>query len=150
MPGSLFVGSCRDMQPKKSLPNSQEQLHDISPAFDDFRRMRFCFSFRHECVRLKHFVTHSQLLDNTVTNCGMDNPNGPNGEAVYIGTSSKQVMMHAPTSRIESHRIECILHLQMATRVEDNQVDINCSTVQSVSRGTALRLASQINVGVSR
>lgn len=50
---------------------------------------------RGECVRLKHFVTNSFVTDNVITNCGIydyqfDN-GGKNGEAVYVGTSSKQV-----------------------------------------------------------
>lgn len=50
---------------------------------------------RGECVRLRHFVTNSFVQDNVISNCGIfdyeyDN-GGKNGEAVYMGTSSKQV-----------------------------------------------------------
>ncbi|CAM9440201.1 unnamed protein product, partial [Choristocarpus tenellus] len=48
-----------------------------------------------ECVRLRYFVTHSDIQDNDVQNCGVDdfifNPgHGKNGEGLYIGTSSNQ------------------------------------------------------------
>ncbi|CAM9259817.1 unnamed protein product [Choristocarpus tenellus] len=48
-----------------------------------------------ECVRLRYFVTHADIQDNDVQNCGVDdfifNPGkGKNGEGFYIGTSSEQ------------------------------------------------------------
>ncbi|CAM9550784.1 unnamed protein product [Choristocarpus tenellus] len=48
-----------------------------------------------ECVRIRYFVTHSDIQDNDVLNCGVDdfifNPGqGKNGEGIYIGTSSNQ------------------------------------------------------------
>ncbi|CAM9980487.1 unnamed protein product, partial [Laminaria digitata] len=47
-----------------------------------------------ECVRLRHFVTNSFVKDNVISNCGVYDyqygNGGKNGEAVYVGTSSKQ------------------------------------------------------------
>ncbi|CAM9797687.1 unnamed protein product, partial [Choristocarpus tenellus] len=48
-----------------------------------------------ECVRLRYFVTHADIQDNDVQDCGVDdfifNPGqGKNGEGFYIGTSSEQ------------------------------------------------------------
>lgn len=50
---------------------------------------------RGECVRLKQFVTNSEIVDNDVSYCGVHDyrygGGGKNGEAIYIGTSSNQV-----------------------------------------------------------
>lgn len=47
-----------------------------------------------ECLRLRHFVTDSEIAYNSIGDCGMhDFPfaaSSKNGEAVYIGTSFKQ------------------------------------------------------------
>ncbi|CAM9557506.1 unnamed protein product [Choristocarpus tenellus] len=48
-----------------------------------------------ECIRLRYFVTHADIQDNDIQNCGVDdfifNPGkGKNGEGLYIGTSSEQ------------------------------------------------------------
>ncbi|CAM9351601.1 unnamed protein product [Discosporangium mesarthrocarpum] len=49
-----------------------------------------------ECIRLKYFVTHSDIQDNDVQNCGVDDfvfnagSGGKNGEGLYMGTSSTQ------------------------------------------------------------
>jgi hypothetical protein len=47
-----------------------------------------------ECVRLRYFITDSEISYNTITNCGIYDfifdDGGKNGEGVYIGTSSKQ------------------------------------------------------------
>lgn len=52
-----------------------------------------------ECLRLRYFVHHSEISFSTFNRCGVHdfqfkgkckNCNGKNGEAIYIGTSSKQ------------------------------------------------------------
>ncbi|CAM9705881.1 unnamed protein product, partial [Choristocarpus tenellus] len=48
-----------------------------------------------ECIRLRYFVTHAEVHDNDIQNCGVDdfvfNPGeGKNGEGLYIGTSYTQ------------------------------------------------------------
>lgn len=49
---------------------------------------------RGECLRLRYFVTQSEISHNTIKNCGVGdfvfNDGGKNGEGVYLGTSSKQ------------------------------------------------------------
>lgn len=46
-------------------------------------------------MRLKDFVTNAALTNNVVSDCGVYayvyNQGGKNGEAFYVGTSSKQV-----------------------------------------------------------
>lgn len=46
-------------------------------------------------MRLKQFVTNSEIIDNDVSYCGVHdyryNEGNENGEAIYIGTSSNQV-----------------------------------------------------------
>ena len=48
-----------------------------------------------ECVRLKNGVVNAEILENTIENCGIHDykfdSNDKNGEAIYIGTSNKQV-----------------------------------------------------------
>jgi parallel beta-helix repeat protein len=47
-----------------------------------------------ECIRLRYFVTKSEIAHNTITDCGVYDfvfsSGGKNGEGVYIGTSNKQ------------------------------------------------------------
>ncbi|CAM9890788.1 unnamed protein product [Ascophyllum nodosum] len=49
-----------------------------------------------ECIRMRYFITYSQVYNNFITNCGVNdfvlNPNdgGKNGEGIYLGTSSNQ------------------------------------------------------------
>jgi hypothetical protein len=47
-----------------------------------------------ECIRLRYFVTESEISYNTISNCGVYDfvfdDGGKNGEGIYIGTSSKQ------------------------------------------------------------
>ncbi|MCH7730829.1 right-handed parallel beta-helix repeat-containing protein [Patescibacteria group bacterium] len=47
-----------------------------------------------ECLRLRYFVEETEIAYNTFSNCGIYdfkfNGGGKNGEAIYIGTSSKQ------------------------------------------------------------
>lgn len=47
-----------------------------------------------ECVRLRYFVQNSEIAHSTFHNCGVHDfvfgEGGKNGEAIYIGTSSKQ------------------------------------------------------------
>ncbi|CAM9988355.1 unnamed protein product, partial [Choristocarpus tenellus] len=47
-----------------------------------------------ECVRLRYFVTHSDIQNNLIRDCGVADfvlgGNKKNGEGVYIGTSSTQ------------------------------------------------------------
>jgi hypothetical protein len=47
-----------------------------------------------ECIRLRYFITESEIAHNTITNCGVYDfifdDGGKNGEGVYVGTSSKQ------------------------------------------------------------
>ena len=47
-----------------------------------------------ECVRLRYFVTESEIAYNTFYRCGVHdfvfNAGGKNGEAIYVGTSSNQ------------------------------------------------------------
>lgn len=48
-------------------------------------------------MRLKQFVTNSEIIDSDVSYCGVHdyryNEGNKNGEAIYIGTSSKQVCL---------------------------------------------------------
>lgn len=68
-------------------------------AIPSFAVFPFCFGLRSahrgECVRLKQFVTDSEIIDNDVSYCGVHdyryNEGNENGEAIYIGTSSNQV-----------------------------------------------------------
>lgn len=50
---------------------------------------------RGECVRLKHNVVNTEILDNTIENCGIHDfeydSDDKIGEGIYIGTSSDQV-----------------------------------------------------------
>ena len=80
-----------------SAPYTQTNALLSCPVTCSLRVCFFSASFlcRGECVRLRHFVTNSFVEDNVITNCGIfdyeyDN-GGKNGEAVYMGTSSKQV-----------------------------------------------------------
>ncbi|CAM9351675.1 unnamed protein product, partial [Discosporangium mesarthrocarpum] len=49
-----------------------------------------------ECIRMRYFITHADIRDNDIQNCGVDdfvfnaNTGGKNGEGLYIGTSSNQ------------------------------------------------------------
>ncbi|CAM9576150.1 unnamed protein product, partial [Discosporangium mesarthrocarpum] len=49
-----------------------------------------------ECIRMRYFITHADIQDNDIQNCGVDdfvfnaNTGGKNGEGLYIGTSSNQ------------------------------------------------------------
>ncbi|CAN0460262.1 unnamed protein product, partial [Discosporangium mesarthrocarpum] len=51
-----------------------------------------------ECIRLRFFVTHTDIQNNDIKDCGVadfiySNGEDKNGEGVYIGTSSKQVQV---------------------------------------------------------
>lgn len=50
---------------------------------------------RGECVWLKHNVVNTEILDNTIENCGIHDfeydSDDKIGEGIYIGTSSDQV-----------------------------------------------------------
>lgn len=47
-----------------------------------------------ECLRLRYFVTHSEIRNSRFIGCGVHDfkfpPGGKNGEAIYLGTSSTQ------------------------------------------------------------
>lgn len=49
---------------------------------------------RGECLRLRYFITRSEISYNTIKNCGVGDfvftDGGKNGEGIYLGTSSKQ------------------------------------------------------------
>lgn len=51
---------------------------------------------RDECVRLKNFVVGAEISYNDISNCGVRDfvfgNSGKNGEGIYVGTSSTQVL----------------------------------------------------------
>lgn len=71
---------------------------------------------RGECVRLKQFVTNSEIVGNDVSYCGVHdyryNGGDKNGEAIYIGTSSNQVRVRRSLSLIKKG---CMVHLYLGT-----------------------------------
>lgn len=71
---------------------------------------------RGECVRLKNFVSNSQITDNTIEHCGVYdyqfNEGKKNGEGIYIGTSNKQVTKQITVVVRSTHSVCLRCHLR--------------------------------------
>ncbi|CAM9624720.1 unnamed protein product, partial [Discosporangium mesarthrocarpum] len=80
-------------EPKDISYKGHELLSSINGLVIRGMSIRNCLG---ECIRLKYFVTHADIQDNQITNCGVQDfvfttgAQGKNGEGIYIGTSSLQ------------------------------------------------------------
>lgn len=74
-----------------------------------------------ECVRLRYFVTQSEIAYNTVTNCGRHDyqfdDGGKNGEGIYIGTAPEQRGDGKnPTSDTDESNVNLVHHNKIDTQ----------------------------------